>query len=85
MKKHSATAPHQTGLGLIELMIAMLLGLIVVAAAGSVLLSSQKTYKTTEEMARLQEGHVLRSNSWPRISAKRVPAHVRVLRKYSML
>ena len=56
MKKQSATAPHELGFTLIELMIAMLLGLIVVAAAGSVLLSSQKTYKTTEEMARLQEG-----------------------------
>ena len=77
MKKHSATAPHQLGFTLIELMIAMLLGLIVVGAAGSVFLSSQKTYKTTEEMARLQEGG--------RAAFELMAKDIREAGKYSML
>ena len=56
MKMETCRLRGQAGFTLVELMIAMLLGLIVVGAAGSVFLSSQKTYKTTEEMARLQEG-----------------------------
>lgn len=45
----------QRGLGLIELMISMVLGLLVVGGAISVFLSSQQTYRATESLARVQE------------------------------
>jgi type IV pilus assembly protein PilW len=45
----------QKGFSLIELMIAMLLGLLVVAAAGGVFISNKRVYNATETMGRIQE------------------------------
>lgn len=46
---------HQKGLSLIELLIAMLLGLILMAGALQMMLSSQEIYKTTDTLSRIQE------------------------------
>ncbi len=43
------------GFTLIELMIAMLLGLLVVAAAGAIFVSNRQTYLATESLGRVQE------------------------------
>lgn len=45
----------QRGLSLIELMIAMLLGLLVVGAAGGMFLSNKRVYGSTETLGRIQE------------------------------
>lgn len=55
MKNHSAFR-RMRGLSLIELLIAVVLGSLVVAAVGNVYLSSTRTYRTQEGLARLQEG-----------------------------
>ncbi len=47
--------PRQTGLTLVELMVAMLLGLIVVGAVVSVLLTSRQSYTTTNGLSQLQD------------------------------
>jgi len=46
---------HQKGLSLVELLIAMLLGLILTAGALQMMLSSQEIYKTTDTLSRIQE------------------------------
>lgn len=46
---------RQSGFSLIELMIAMVLGLLVIAAAGSMFFSNRRTYGTTEALNRIQE------------------------------
>lgn len=58
----SRNVPHaflrrslQRGFSLIELMIAMLLGLLVVAAAGGVFISNKRVYNATETLGRIQE------------------------------
>lgn len=43
------------GLSLIELMIAMVLGLLVVGAAIGIFMSNRQTYRATESLARVQE------------------------------
>lgn len=43
------------GVSLIELMIAMLLGLVVVAAAGGLFLTNKRVYASTETLNRIQE------------------------------
>ena len=48
-------ARRAAGFSLIELMIAMLLGGLVVAAAGGVFLSNKRIYNATETLGRLQE------------------------------
>ncbi|WP_374604456.1 prepilin-type N-terminal cleavage/methylation domain-containing protein [Arenimonas sp.] len=53
--KHSG-ARAQTGFSLIELMIAILLGFLVVGAAGALFMSNKRTYSTTETLGRIQEG-----------------------------
>lgn len=53
-KMHSARR-GQAGFSLIELMIALILGLIVVAAAGGVFLSNKRVYNATETLGRVQE------------------------------
>ena len=45
----------QRGFTLIELMVALLLGLLVVAAAGSIFLSNRRVYGSTESLNRIQE------------------------------
>lgn len=44
------------GFSLIELMIAMVLGLLVVGAAISIFLTNRQTYRSTESLGRVQEG-----------------------------
>ena len=46
---------HHTGFSLVELMIAMTLGLIVLLAVGSIFIGSRQTYRVQEDNARLQE------------------------------
>lgn len=46
---------HQLGLSLIELMVAMVLGLLVVGAAFAIFHSNQMTYRSNEGLARMQE------------------------------
>lgn len=45
----------QQGFTLIELMVALLLGLLVVAAAGSIFLSNRRVYGSSEAIGRIQE------------------------------
>jgi type IV pilus assembly protein PilW len=52
---HFPRRPRQTGLTLIELMVAMLLGLVVVGAVVSVLLTSRQSYTTTGGLSQLQD------------------------------
>ena len=46
---------HMHGLGLIELMIAVTIGLVLIAGALSVFVNSRQTYRTNQEFARLME------------------------------
>lgn len=52
-----SNSPHATqrGLSLIELMIAITLGFIVVAAVGYLYLGSRQSFRTTDNLARMQE------------------------------
>ncbi|MDQ8051257.1 prepilin-type N-terminal cleavage/methylation domain-containing protein [Luteibacter sp.] len=45
----------QRGFSLIELMVSLLLGLLVMAAAIGIFLSNQRTYRATQRLARIQE------------------------------
>lgn len=47
---------RQKGLSLIELMISLALGLLIIAAVGTVYLGSRQTFRTQDAMARMQEG-----------------------------
>lgn len=51
-----ARTPVQSGFGLIELMIAMVLGLLVLGAAIAVFQSNQRTFNANEGQNRIQEG-----------------------------
>jgi type IV pilus assembly protein PilW len=51
-----APSTRMLGLSLIELMIAMTLGLVTIAAVGWIYLGTTKTYRTQDSLARLQEG-----------------------------
>jgi type IV pilus assembly protein PilW len=46
---------RQTGFSLIELMVALVLGLLVVGAAIGIYLSNRQTYATTQSLGRMQE------------------------------
>ena len=46
---------HQAGFSLVELMIAITLGLVVLLAVGSIYVGSQQTYRVQEDNARIQE------------------------------
>lgn len=46
---------HQAGLSLIELMVAMTIGLIALAAISQIFMSSRKSYAVNEAVARVQE------------------------------
>ncbi|HEY2346452.1 MAG TPA: PilW family protein [Xanthomonadaceae bacterium] len=54
MNPHSARA-NQRGLGLIELMVALLLGLFVAGSAIAIFATNRQTYAATESLGRLQE------------------------------
>jgi len=51
----SNTKIKQHGITLVELMVAMVIGLLVTAGVGQIFVSTQKTYRITEEQSRLQE------------------------------
>lgn len=46
---------HQQGFGIVELMVAMALGLFLVGGAISVFVTNQQAYRTTEQLSRMQE------------------------------
>lgn len=52
---HRLPPKRQAGLTLVEIMIALTLGLIVLLAIGSIYLGSRQTYRVQEDNARLQE------------------------------
>jgi len=52
---HLGIPRHQTGFSLVELMIAITLGLIVLLAVGSIYIGSLQTYRVQEDNARIQE------------------------------
>jgi len=54
--KHLRNMPGRSrGFSLIELMVALLVGLVVVAAAGGIFISNKRTYNATETLGRIQE------------------------------
>lgn len=55
MRLNSTTPKRQSGFTLIELMISLVLGLIVVAAASAAFLSNKRIYGATETTGRIQE------------------------------
>lgn len=55
MSAHPARRAMQAGFSLVELMISMVLGLIVIAAAGGIFLSNKRVYGSTEAVNRIQE------------------------------
>ena len=54
---HGRTAPRSAvrGMTLVELMIAMMLGLLVVGSASAIFISNRATYRATEGLGRVQE------------------------------
>src|SRR5690606_13022048 len=55
MKDHRHLPPRMVGLSLVELMVALAIGLIVLAAVSTVFVNSKSSYTTQESSARLQE------------------------------
>lgn len=54
-RRHHRAHSRQRGINLIELMIAMVLGLLVVGGAVSIFVTNQQTYAATESLGRIQE------------------------------
>ena len=50
-----AARSHARGLTLVELMIALMLGLLVVGSASAIFISNRQTYRATEGLGRVQE------------------------------
>jgi type IV pilus assembly protein PilW len=55
MKSSLMSSREQTGFGLIELMIAMTLGLVLLGGIGYVFLGSRGAFRTTDNLSRIQE------------------------------
>jgi type IV pilus assembly protein PilW len=55
-QRQGAGGRYALGFSLIELMVAMVLGLLVVGAAIGIFLSNRQTYAATESLGRVQEG-----------------------------
>ena len=58
MNTHHSRLPlgrDQQGMTLVELMIAMVIGLIVLGAVSSVFISTRQTFRTTDSLSRIQE------------------------------
>ena len=53
-------ARRQAGFSLVELMIAITLGLVVLLAVGSIYMGSRQTYRVQEDNARMQEAADMR-------------------------
>ncbi|SEL57013.1 PilW family protein [Ectothiorhodospira marina] len=55
-RSHSSPIPCRlAGFSLVELMIAIVLGLLVIAGAGTVFLTNQQAYRTNEALSQIQE------------------------------
>lgn len=50
------TTMRQRGFSLVELMIALLLGTLVIAAAGGIFIANRQTFRSTDNLGRVQEG-----------------------------
>jgi type IV pilus assembly protein PilW len=48
---------HQHGLSLVELMVAMTIGLLITAAIGYIYLGSRQTFRTVDDFSRIQENY----------------------------
>lgn len=46
----------QSGFSLVELMIALLLGTLIIAAAGGIFIANRQTFRSTDNLGRVQEG-----------------------------
>jgi type IV pilus assembly protein PilW len=55
MNKYRIRRNHTTGLTLVELLVAVTLGAIILAGAVTLFVNNRDTYKTTNELSRLQE------------------------------
>lgn len=55
MKVRGKLASHQFGLSLIELMVALTLGLMITVSLGYILMGSRSTYRTQDASARVQD------------------------------
>ncbi len=55
MKQRSAAPARQSGLSLVELMVALVIGSVLIAGAFNVYVSSKKSYGDNEAVSRLQE------------------------------
>lgn len=76
MKSQNLTLKNQRGLTLVELMVALLIGLVIMWGVAKVFISNRQTYATQEGMARLQENgqyalnfitrHVRQAGYYPR-------------------
>ena len=55
MQPRNSFSRQQSGVGLIELMVAMLIGLFLILGAVTVFNQSRNTYRTSESLARLHE------------------------------
>jgi type IV pilus assembly protein PilW len=55
MKIHPTSSRRQLGLTLVELMVALVLGLVVIGAVVNLFLTNRQTYRATENLARMQE------------------------------
>lgn len=47
---------EQSGFSLVELMIALLLGTLIIAAAGGIFIANRQTFRSTDNLGRVQEG-----------------------------
>jgi type IV pilus assembly protein PilW len=55
MKTHCRTPYTNKGFTLVELMVAMVIGLLILVAVSTIMINSNKNYNTTDSTARLQE------------------------------
>jgi len=55
MRKHNPINPHYHGFTLVELMVAMVLGLILIAGVISLFVSSHSVFRQNDNLARIQE------------------------------
>ena len=55
MSLSNTSRAQQAGFSLVELMISLVLGLVVIAAAGGIFLSNKRVYGSTEALNRIQE------------------------------
>ncbi len=95
--KAGKTYPMEDGMGIIELMVSMAIGLVLIAALGSIFLTNSRTSRLQEDQSRLQEtslaaldalayhlrlaGFVDLSNDTSRIVALVNPANIPWLKK----